>query len=134
MKLFNKSFRGVGSIFGPAGPYVDALEHQKREFPHTHTVLWLDKPIRNAQDADDFVCAEIPEDDACCDAVKRFIVHTPCGPGCWEGKREGCAAGFPFDFTNETVWQNDAYPLHRRRSPADGGHTFILDGQTIDNR
>ena len=54
------------------------------------------------------VCAEIPEvDGPCYDAVKKFMVHSPCGLGspCWEGRNEGCQAGFPFDFTSETVWQ-----------------------------
>ncbi len=82
-----------------------------------------------------FVSAEIPEDGPCCDAVKRFMVHTPCARGspCWEGRNEGCRAGFPFAFTKETVWQNDAYPLYRRRSPEDGGRTLMLGGQRIDN-
>ena len=60
-RLFNKSIRGPSGVFGPAGPYFDAVEFQKREFPHTHTVLWLDRVIRTAQDVDEFVCAEMPE-------------------------------------------------------------------------
>ena len=131
--------RGKGGrpgVFGPAGPCVVATEFQKRELPHTHTVLWLDDPIHTAEDVDRYVCAEIPPEGPLREAVKKFMVHEPCGVGsrCWNGKEDGCSAGFPFDFSGETVWQADGYPLLRRRSPRDGGRSFVdRNGRVIDN-
>ena len=46
--------------------------------------------------------------------------------------------GFPKDFSQETVCGNDGYPLYRRRSPRQSGHTCnkVVNWRTVvmDNR
>lgn len=62
------------------------VEFQKRGLPHVHLLIWLDSASKKnlKQNIDKYVCAEIPDpekDPAGYAAVKRFMMHGPCGGG-----------------------------------------------------
>ena len=96
----------------------------------------LDK-IPNPSDIDRVIQAEIPnksEDPELFELVKEFMMHGPWGednPSCPCMKKGKCSKRFPKDFTNETHFDNDGFPLYRRRN--DG--KSIEKGKTqLDNR
>lgn len=71
-------------IFGKALAYVAVIEFQKRGLPHLHLLVTLAKEdkLRNPEDVDAYVWAEIPdleEDPELYELVKKFMVHGPCG-------------------------------------------------------
>jgi hypothetical protein len=46
-----------------------------------------------------------------------------------------CSKQFPKQFCSETTVPQDGYPIYRRRSPENGGISFVAEsGITIDNR
>lgn len=71
------------------------------------------------------------------------MIHGPCGsfninsPCMDNGK---CTKRFPKDLLTDTITGNDGYPLYRRRSTENGGHSFMLTARNqqndieIDNR
>ncbi|XP_065831980.1 uncharacterized protein [Oscarella lobularis] len=130
-------------IFGKVSAHVSTIEWQKRGLPHAHILLWLASPLMPGE-IDAIISAEIPNKDSNLrlhDIVVTNMMHGPCGEtnlscSCMEDNR--CKKDFPKDFSQETVCGNDGYPLYRRRSPGQGGHTCtkIVNGRTvvIDNR
>ena len=108
--------------------------------PHAHILLWLSEKIRPNQ-IDDVISAEIPdpaEDPQLYNIITKHLIHGPCGPlnvtsPCMKDGK--CTKKYPRSFLKETVTAENGYPLYRRRSPQDGGRTFMNSNNvTIDNR
>ena len=136
------------SIFGKLSAWLYSIEYQKRGLPHAHWLLWLSRNDRIHPDSvDNIVCAEIPakeKDAVLYELVTTCMIHGPCGkqfpnaPCMKDGK---CSKGFPKPFCNDTTI-TDGYPTYKRRSPRDGGNTFVkavkhkdtFIDYTVDNR
>ena len=70
-------------LFGVLVMYV--VEFQKCGLPHVHMLIWLDSEskIKLKRNVDKFGSAEIHDleiDPTGYEAVKRFMMHEPCGP------------------------------------------------------
>lgn len=52
-------------ILGFSCAYVDVIEFQKRGLPHVHMLLHLNNEhkLRNSDDIDSLICAQIPDPD-----------------------------------------------------------------------
>ncbi|KAL7547642.1 hypothetical protein ACHAWF_010926, partial [Thalassiosira exigua] len=122
-------------IFGKAVARAHTIEFQKRGFPHAHIVFWLAPETGNHMDPnrlDEIICAEIPEKEADpvpFELVTKFMLHDPCGPehpdcACMQGGDGFCRFNYPKDYVLLTQLSDDGYPLYRRRSPEEGGHSF----------
>ena len=138
-------------VFGRHMARCWTIEYQKRGLPHCHILLWVEAGQRfhEPEFIDQIVRAELPDpeldrDGSLTAAVKRHMVHQPCGslnPGavCMDKKDKVgnpiCGKGFPKAFTDATVVDEDGYPNYRRR---DDGRTWDVscNGRTIalDNR
>ena len=117
-------------IFGDVTADVCSIEWLKRGLPHAHILIWLaakDKIYANSIDS--LISAEIPDPVAnprLHKTVMSHMIHGPCGQ---INKNSPCMVdnccnkNFPKDYALETTCTNDGYPLYRRRSPAEGGHT-----------
>lgn len=131
-------------FFGTSLAYVYTIEWQKRGLPHAHCLLWLQDRI-HAGRIDDVICAELSdpqEDEHLFNIVSSHMIHGPCGhlnPNSVCMRDNQCTKRFPRAFLSDTQSGHDDYPLYRRRSPDQGGHSFTLNNQrnrgvTIDNR
>ncbi|XP_071727009.1 uncharacterized protein [Rutidosis leptorrhynchoides] len=128
-----------GTLFGQIIGELYVIEFQKRGLPHAHICLFIHRANRNltAADVDDVICAEIPnkdEEPELYQLVSEFMMHGPCGPNhlsspCMTNKK--CSKRFPKDFTNETHFDAQGYPLYRRR---DNGNLIMISGTELDNR
>ena len=93
--------------------------------------------ISSASDINKVICAEIPnkeEQPMLYDAVKNFMLHGPCGNAnqkspCMKNRR--CSKFFPKKFVPSTIFDEDGYPVYRRR---DTGKTIMKNGVDLDNR
>lgn len=132
-------------IFGETQCHMYSIEWQKRGLPHAHILVWMVNKIR-PEEIDQVISAEIPDrdiDPELFEIVTTNMVHGPCGsinmnsPCMDNGK---CTKRFPREFLTETITGIDGYPLYRRRSPENGGHSFTRsvmnqqDDIEIDNR
>lgn len=128
-----------GCLFGPSRCHMYSVEWQKRGLPHVHILLWLEEKIR-PESIDKVIHAEIPEKDTdpiLHDIVRLNMIHGPCGPlnsrsPCMVDG--ACSKKYPRPLLKETQTGEDGYPLYRRRSATDGGHTVKINGIDIDNR
>ncbi|GFU10111.1 helitron_like_N domain-containing protein [Trichonephila clavipes] len=108
--------------------FMFSIEWQKRGFPHVHLLLWLMEELRPNQ-IDEIISAEIPNpetDQKLYDTVTKNMTHGPCGAlnpssPCMEGKS---TKKYPRRLLKDTKTNDKGYPLYRRRSPEDGGHTL----------
>ncbi|CAF4851971.1 unnamed protein product [Pieris macdunnoughi] len=130
-------------VFGRTRCWLYSVEWQKRGLPHAHILVWLIDKIR-PEEIDSIISAELPDpstDQLLFDIVTANMIHGPCGtlnrtsPCMADGK---CTKNFPKDFTNDTITNVDGYPIYRRRSPDNGGRSFIKNINNtdidIDNR
>ncbi|XP_043226477.1 uncharacterized protein LOC122383785 [Amphibalanus amphitrite] len=113
--------------------------------PHAHIIIWLDPEDKPRPDTiDQFVSADIPDPVAEPElhaTVTTKMVHGPCGahrPAASCMTDGVCSKRYPKSFAAVTAVTDNGYPKYRRRSPADGGRTVVLDRQgrqvVIDNR
>lgn len=132
--------------FGETRCWMYSIEWQKRGLPHSHILIWLNEKIR-PEEIDSIISAEIPDrnvDPVLFLIVTSNMIHGPCGqhnnnsPCMDNGK---CTKRFPKNLLSHTITGIDGYPLYRRRSTQDGGHSFILPARhhqshaiEIDNR
>lgn len=125
---------------GVIASWVYVIEFQKRGLPHAHIILIFTPCYipHTAQDIDDLVCAEIPdptEEPLLHQMVTSLMLHGPCGSGhkspCWNADTKKCQKRFPKAYQPETILQDNAYPLYRRR---DNGRHFIKHGFTFTNQ
>ena len=110
------------NCLGKAVAHVWTIEFQKRGLPHIHTIIFLhpDSKLHTPEDIDTLLSAELPDEDEkpeLFELVKKFMVHTPCGPhnptaSCMhDGK---CSKGFPKPFRDQTTVNEDSYANLRR--------------------
>lgn len=130
-------------VFGEVRCYMYSIEWQKRGLPHAHILIWLVRKI-TPDLIDKFISAEIPseiDDPHLFEIIKKNMIHGPCGAlnmnsQCMiDGK---CSKRYPRPLIAETITGNDGYPLYRRRSPDDHGHTATIrmrnEDIIVDNR
>nr|XP_042901178.1 uncharacterized protein LOC122269910 [Parasteatoda tepidariorum] len=112
-------------IFGRASTYVFTIEFQKRGLPHMHLLVIMspaDK-IHSAEQLDDLISAEIPEDDLeLKELISKWMIHNPRGDmnpsaPCMVSKhgRDQCRWGFPMEHQDMTSLVDDEKPRYRRR-------------------
>ena len=133
----------VKNIFGKIEAYAYVIEFQKRGLPHAHLLLWLqnDHKPKTVEQFDSIVSAEIPDpaiNPILFNIVTKHMLHGPCGllnRACPCMINNKCSKQFPKDFCTETLVPQDGYPIYQRRSPENGGISFVSEGgMTIDNR
>ncbi|XP_019184988.1 PREDICTED: uncharacterized protein LOC109179967 [Ipomoea nil] len=86
---------------------------------------------------DNIISAELPDpiqDPEYFKLVDEFMMHGPCGrarlnsPCMVKGK---CTKHFPKKFVNVSTFDDDGYPIYRRR---DNGRSMVRNGINLDNR
>ncbi|XP_019171191.1 PREDICTED: uncharacterized protein LOC109166756 [Ipomoea nil] len=126
-------------LFGSVAGVIYTIEFQKRGLPHAHILLFLDKRNEVSQlgALDKIISAEIPDQNMDVEyykAVEEFMMHGPCGkarlnsPCMVKGR---CSKHFPKNFLECTTFDDDGYPLYRRR---ENGRTITKNGIALDNR
>ncbi|XP_074291255.1 uncharacterized protein LOC141618030 [Silene latifolia] len=125
--------------FGTVVADVYTIEFQKRGLPHAHILLWI-KPEEidlTTQFIDNIICAEIPDKEKEPEqytTVSRYMVHGPCGrmnPNCSCMINNTCSKKFPKQSNQETVIDNNGYPVYRRRE----NDRYVQKGDhRLDNR
>ena len=127
------------NVLGATVANVQVVEFQKRGLPHVHMLIMLkdDHKLRDKDDIDKYVCAEIPDaaqNPRLFEIVTKCMIHGPCGPlnpqsPCMENGE--CTKDFPKHFAEETTYNVDGYPKYRRR---DNGVTATIGSNKVDNR
>ncbi|XP_073120058.1 uncharacterized protein [Henckelia pumila] len=120
------------AVFGEVCAYFYVVEFQKRGLPHIHMLIILKKEhkINSTDQFDDYVSAELPEEEKnprLFNVVVKHMMHGPCGHlnktnSCMV--RGQCKSHYPQKFCERTVQGKDGYPIYRRRN----------DSQTVDVR
>jgi len=125
-------------FLGQAVARVWTTEFQKRGLPHIHMIIFLipaDK-LHTPEDIDTLLSAEFPDEDEepeLLELVKKFMVHTPCGPENSNApcmKNSKCSKGFPKPFREETTINEDSYANLRRRNT---GKRYQVGDHEVDN-
>ncbi|XP_073042800.1 uncharacterized protein [Primulina eburnea] len=131
-ELFNKE------IFGHVLDYAYVIEFQKRGLPHAHFLLILDKASKlfHPEAFDRIVCAELPDPHAqpyLFSLVVRHMMHGPCGslnPTCPCMKNSSCKFNYPKEFSENTKYGTNSYPIYRRRN---NNNAITIRGAQLDN-
>lgn len=95
-----------------------------------HLLIFLEDQdkIRNIDQIDAFISAQIPDHDAhpqLYEAVSKFMLHGPCSPErCLENGK--CKKYFPKTFCENTIMKEDGYPEYARPE----NHRTIQKGET----
>ena len=106
-----------------------------------HLLLFLhpDDHFLDANKIDAIICAELPESNLqqsreLFEIIKTVMVHRPCGDinihvPCMQtvNGTTSCSKRFPKAFQEETILQEDGYPLYRRRN---NGQSFTTQVRT----
>ena len=99
-------------------------------------ILERDDKIRDADDVDRIVSAEIPDPDLqprLYAVVRTQMMHGPCGPrhpACPCMADGACSKHFPKAFQQETDMPEDGYPRYRRRD--DGRTVHVRGGARVE--
>ncbi|XP_072080936.1 uncharacterized protein [Arachis hypogaea] len=128
-----------GVFFGPLNAGMYTIEFQKRGLPHAHMLLWLNREsnLQSVEIVDEFICAELPnlqKFPSLYNVVTKYMIHGPCGqlrpssPCMKDGK---CSKFHPKRFVDQTSFDEDGYPIYRRRNM---GVTVKINDVDIDNR
>ncbi|XP_019185982.1 PREDICTED: uncharacterized protein LOC109180727 [Ipomoea nil] len=126
-------------LFGPVIGVIYTIEFQKCGLPHAHILLFLDKQQRASHGIhlDNIISAKLPDpiqDPEYFKLVDEYMMHGPCGraqlnsPCMAKGK---CTKHFPKKFVNVSNFDDDGYPIYRRR---DNGRSVVRNGINLDNR
>uniref|UniRef100_A0A2N9EYQ4 ATP-dependent DNA helicase n=1 Tax=Fagus sylvatica TaxID=28930 RepID=A0A2N9EYQ4_FAGSY len=128
-----------GKHFGKVIAVNYTVEWQKRGLPHAHILLYLypDDKHPTPAEIDNIISAELPDkltDPGDYEAVKQYMIHGPCGAAnprspCMVDNK--CMKHFPKKVYNDTVIDEDGYPIYRRR---DDGKMVEKNGVLLDNR
>ncbi|XP_072088154.1 uncharacterized protein [Arachis hypogaea] len=128
-----------GVFFGSLSTSMYTIEFQKRVLPHAHMLLWLngERNLQSVEIVDEFICAELPNPLkflALYNVVTKYMIHGPCGrlrpssPCMKDGK---CSKFYPKRFVDQTSFDEDGYPIYRRRNM---GVTVKINDVDIGNR
>ena len=127
------------NIFGKVLAYLYTIEFQKRGLPHAHVLLILAQPYKpkTVADYDAIISAEIPDknrDPNTYNTVIRSMIHGPCSilnlnASCMKDGK--CSKRYPQNFQENTIENEDGYPIYRRRN---NGQTVEVKGFQLDNR
>ncbi|XP_057739848.1 uncharacterized protein LOC130956937 [Arachis stenosperma] len=128
-----------GVFFGPLNAGMYTIEFQKRGLPHAHMLLWLngESNLQSVEIVDEFICAELPNPQkfpSIYNVVTKYMIHGPYGrlrpssPCMKDGK---CSKFYPKRFVDKTSFDDDGYPIYRRRNM---GITVKINDVDIDNR
>ena len=144
-RVFNMKLKAIfkdilkENIFGNVLAYLYTIEFQKCELPHAHVLLILAHPYKpkTVADYDAIVSAEIPDKNRnpnTFNTVKQIMMHGPCGifnsnAPCM--KDEKCSKKYPQNFQENTIENEDGYPIYRRRN---NGQTVEINRIQLDNR
>ncbi|XP_031106095.1 uncharacterized protein LOC116010718 [Ipomoea triloba] len=117
---------------GTSKQVVYTIEFQKRGLPHAHILIFLQRLVIpfTSETMDNFISAEILDKEVDTDyyqAVQEFMIHGPCGiekpkSPCMVNK---CSKHFPKKFVDVSTWDDDGYPIYKRR---DNGKTVEKNG------
>ena len=126
-------------VLGEVKSYMYVTEFQKRGLSHVHILLILqdNDKLRDPEDYDSIVRAEIPkseEESQLHEAVLKHMIHGPCGtlnPRSPCMNQNQCKKKYPKEFLEETLQCNDSYPQYKRRFNAP---VSINRNVTVDNR
>ena len=122
VRVFHLQFRALlddllkHNMLGKVVAHMYVIEFQKRSLPHVHILLILDQEskFRTVDEIDRVVCAELPDPDVDPELfriVKTNMLHGPCTPErCIKNRR--CLKKYPKQFAQETVWNEDGYPVY----------------------
>uniref|UniRef100_A0A2N9HI08 ATP-dependent DNA helicase n=1 Tax=Fagus sylvatica TaxID=28930 RepID=A0A2N9HI08_FAGSY len=99
--------------------------------------LYPDDKHPTPAEIDNIISAELPDkltDPGDYEAVKQYMIHGPCGAAnprspCMVDNK--CMKHFPKKVYNDTVIDEDGYPIYRRR---DDGKMVEKNGVLLDNR
>lgn len=101
-------------------------------------ILKDEDKLREPEDVDSVVCAEIPENERLLEIIKTCMTHGPCGEHnkkapCMEEIKGllQCTKGYPKSFSDATDMNVDGYPIYKRRN---NGKTISTRGAQLDNR
>ena len=136
-RLFHLKFKSLlhditkKSIFGKVLAWIYTVEYQKRGLPHVHLVVTLDvkSKLRKPEDIDKYISAEIPDDPKLQKLVKKHMLHGPHrynSPCIKEEYNNTCIKKFPKQFQENTVFQDNGYPLYRRRNNTSKNYNYYL--------
>ena len=108
-------------VLGKTVADVLTIEFQKQGLSHAHILLIMDRDdkIQGIEFIDNIICAEIPNhnvDPDLYDIVVSNMKHGPCGPThpdspCMEDGK--CSKRYPQEFCDETISNEDDYPLYQ---------------------
>src|SRR5438046_1287271 len=110
-------------VLGKTVADVLTIEFQKRGLLHAHILLVMNQAdkIRDVEFIDNIVCAEIPDRNRhpdLYDVVISNMMHGPCGPTHPDSpcmKDGKCSKRYPREFCNDTISNEDGYPIYRQR-------------------
>nr|XP_043614074.1 uncharacterized protein LOC122586020 [Erigeron canadensis] len=124
--------------FGSVVADLYTVEFQKRGLPHCHLLLWVaesDK-VRNAEDVDAYISAEIPDpadNPLLYKIVTNIMMHGPCGilrPEASCTFESTCSKKFPKPYHHTTFFDKNGYVHYKRPS---SGRFVIKNGIPLDN-
>ncbi|KAL6575510.1 hypothetical protein OROHE_000887 [Orobanche hederae] len=126
-------------IFGSTRAVIYTVEFQKRGLPHAHILLFLkrDRKTPTADDVDQIISTEIPDQVAhprLYELVSTHMMHGPCSSSGNEKacmKKGKCTRRFPKRYFDRTTVDDDGYPIYKRR---DNGYIVNKSGVILDNR
>jgi len=126
-------------VLGKVKSYMYVTEFQKCGLPHVHMLLILqdNDELRDSEDYDSIVRAEIPEteeESQLHEAVLKHMIHGPFGslnPRSPCMKHNQCRKKYPKEFLEETRQGNDSYSQYKRCFNAP---VSINRNANVDNR
>lgn len=99
---------------------------------HLLITLAKENKIDTPQKIDRYISAEIPDPiikPKLHELVTKHMIHGPCGNRCQKDGK--CSKGFPKNFQNETIIDENNYPAYKR---TDNKKTYEKNEFIFDNR
>jgi len=111
----------VHHVLGKVVAKVHVIEFQKCGLPHCHILIHLhpDDKLRNRDDIDRIISAEIPDKDEhprLYAIVKSCMIHGPCGqlrPESVCMENNVCTKDYPKELCDSTIESVDGYPKYQ---------------------
>ena len=130
------------NVVGKVKAAVHVIEFQKRGLPHCHCLLILEDgdKLRTPDQIDRCIWAEIPDKNEFAelhDRVLKHMIHMPCHTRfrkCKPGRGDQCTKRFPKAYQDQTVLNEDSYPLYMRRKQASVDYFYGKTKLSVTNR